>query len=206
MKHLILSFVILTYITVLNGQYSEEILNYRLGKKRDFLQGERRSPLKTQEDVDKMRYYNIDQSYKCDCQFKISPEEKPFDLPTYSGVTRKYIKYGEATCKLQKEIITLTLYQNLSINNPIYKNHLFLPIKDLTSGNETYGGGRYIDLNKMDIDANGNLVIDFNKLYNPWCAYSDGFSCPIPPKENQLKIEIKAGELNYNSIKLDSKH
>ena len=74
---------------------------------------------------------------------------------------------------------------------PQYKNHLFFPFTDLTTGSITYGAGRYIDLT---IPKSGNtIVIDFNKAYNPFCAYSDGYSCPLVPADNNLDTEILAG-------------
>ena len=77
-----------------------------------------------------------------------------------------------------------------------YKDYLFIPFTDKTSGIETYGGGRYIDLVLSDI-VNKTCTIDFNKAYNPYCAYTAGYNCPIPPKENDLPVAIKAGELNF---------
>jgi uncharacterized protein (DUF1684 family) len=80
---------------------------------------------------------------------------------------------------------------------PEYKDHLFLPFTDLTSGEETYTAGRYIDLSFEDIIDN-KVVIDFNKAYNPYCAYVSGkYNCPIPPRENTLSVAILAGEKNY---------
>jgi uncharacterized protein (DUF1684 family) len=70
---------------------------------------------------------------------------------------------------------------------------LFLPFQDETNGDDTYGGGRYMDLKITDIRDN-RITLDFNKCYNPWCAYSDGYNCPVPPKSNHLPIEVKAGE------------
>jgi uncharacterized protein (DUF1684 family) len=72
-----------------------------------------------------------------------------------------------------------------------YKKYLFIPFRDLTSGKESYGGGRYID---TEIPAGETLILDFNRAYNPYCAYSHRYSCPIPPEENTLKVEIRAGE------------
>ena len=74
-----------------------------------------------------------------------------------------------------------------------YKNYLFLPFTDETNYNQTFGGGRYLDFEITDIVGN-KLILDFNKCYNPYCAYAGGFNCPIPPKENDLKVKIKAGE------------
>jgi len=95
----------------------------------------------------------------------------------------------------------LTLYQNFALlTNPLYKDLLFLPFTDLTNNKETYGGGRYINLDIKSINE-AKIIIDFNKAYNPYCAYSDGYRCPIPPEENNLPLEIKAGEKNYKGEK-----
>ena len=77
-----------------------------------------------------------------------------------------------------------------------YANHLFLPFKDATNDVTTYGGGRYIDLEVGDI-VDGQFVLDFNTCYNPWCAFSAGYNCPVPPRENHLAVEVKAGEKKF---------
>jgi uncharacterized protein (DUF1684 family) len=80
------------------------------------------------------------------------------------------------------------------MQNPKYGDYLFIPFTDLTSGNESYVSGRYFDFKKSDI-LNKNFELDFNKVYNPYCAYiSNRYSCPIPPKENNLPVAIRAGE------------
>ena len=76
---------------------------------------------------------------------------------------------------------------------------MFLPFKDFTNNEGTYGGGRYINLLDTDI-KNEKIEIDLNKSYNPWCAYSDGFNCPIPPRENHIEIEVNAGEKNFKGM------
>jgi uncharacterized protein len=88
------------------------------------------------------------------------------------------------------------VYQYMKlINVEKYKNDLFLPFTDLTTGKQTHGGGRFLDLKIPD---NDEIIIDFNKAYNPLCAYGNPkYSCPIPPKENYLEIKIKAGERKY---------
>lgn len=81
-----------------------------------------------------------------------------------------------------------------------YADHLFIPFTDMTSGEESYENGRYIDLSIADVES-GHFTIDFNKAYNPYCAYvSDLYNCPIPPKENHLSIKIKAGEMKYGKL------
>ncbi len=176
--------------------YTMDIEKYRDEKTKSFIADER-SPLKSAKDLEGLDYYEFAKKYKINCKFSETQNAKPFDLPTYSGKTRPYIEYGNLTCPIEKNTIHLKLYRNLTYaQNPLYKNHLFLPFKDLTNGNDTYGGGRYIDITLAEI-KDGKLDIDFNKCYNPWCAYSDGFNCPIPPKDNHLNIEILAGEKNY---------
>src|SRR6188768_1101399 len=91
--------------------------------------------------------------------------------------------------------VTLNIYQSQDLMTmQQYKDHLFIPFTDATSGEETYESGRYIDLEIKDI-ANDKVLIDFNKAYNPYCAYVSGkYNCPIPPSENRLTVTIRAGE------------
>jgi uncharacterized protein (DUF1684 family) len=92
---------------------------------------------------------------------------------------------------------TLAVYQSIKhLRHPIYKNHLFLPYRDHTNDETTYGGGRYIDVLISEVES-GKMYLDFNKSYNPWCGYSDGYNCPIPPSENSLEVAIEAGEMTY---------
>ena len=110
-------------------------------------------------------------------------------------------RYAKVTFKLNGKDLELTLYRNIGLMvNPIYRNLLFLPFTDETTGELTYGGGRYIDLDIKDIDKN-KITIDFNKAYNQYCAYSDGYRCPVPPEENDLAVSISAGEKNYTGEK-----
>jgi uncharacterized protein (DUF1684 family) len=84
------------------------------------------------------------------------------------------------------------------IRQPQFKDYLFLPFKDDTNGVETYGGGRYMDV-RISTVKDGKIILNFNKAYNPYCAYNEGFNCPIPPQENHLNIAIRAGERNFES-------
>jgi uncharacterized protein len=94
-------------------------------------------------------------------------------------------------------LCSLQVFQNLGLlNDPKYSDHLFIPFTDGTTYTETYGGGRYIDLSTKDIKGD-KLMVDFNKCYNPYCAYAEGYNCPIPPVENRLPISIHAGERNW---------
>ena len=100
--------------------------------------------------------------------------------------------YGYVEFVLLGKAFRLPVYQSKELMNKAeYADYLFFPFTDLTNGNETYGGGRYIDLR---IPAKGQqLIVDFNQAYNPYCAYSHRYSCPLVPEENQMEIEVRAG-------------
>ncbi len=178
-----------------DSTFAEKIAAHREAYKQHFLTNER-SPLAS-EDLPHLRFFDADERYRLPCTFTRTPDEKPFDLPTYSGITRLYVKYGYPAFDWEGRKIRAALYQNLTFRNmPQYANSLFLPFRDLTNGEATYGGGRYLDLKMQEVEA-GEIFLDFNKCYNPWCCYSDGYNCPIPPAENHLDIAIEAGEKMY---------
>ncbi|MFT6742597.1 MAG: hypothetical protein ACJAVF_004118, partial [Paraglaciecola sp.] len=123
------------------------------------------------------------------------------EMATYSGMLKPYKKYGVFTFKIDSTEHQLAVYQNLRLAKmPGFQDYLFLPFRDWTNSETTYGGGRYLDFKTTDI-VDGKMTIDFNKTYNPWCHYSDGYNCPIPPKENHLEVEIVAGERNFGKEK-----
>ncbi len=183
---------------VLSAQepYATQLENHRKEYKSKFLKTDR-SPLK-EPDLKNLKFFEADEDYVVQAVFTATPDAKPFDLPTYSGITKPYVQYGWLDFKLKGADHRLAVYQSLQLRvMPKFKTYLFLPFKDLTNGEATYGGGRYMDLEVSDI-SDGKITLDFNKAYNPWCAYSDGYNCPIPPSENHLPIEINAGEQLYN--------
>ncbi|MEO6037131.1 MAG: DUF1684 domain-containing protein, partial [Saprospiraceae bacterium] len=172
--------------------FAAEIAAHRQHYKDDFIK-EPYSPLKT-ADTAFLDFYLPDPAWRTSARFSPSREARPFDMLTYSGVKRQYQPYGQIQFDLQGQSYTLTLYQSLDLmKSPEYQDYLFLPFKDLGNGEETYGGGRYLDFRTGDIQ-DGLLLLDFNKAYNPYCAYKDGYSCPIPPKENHLDLAVQAGE------------
>ena len=142
------------------------------------------------------RFYAANKNYKLNCSFIKSTDTGLVIMKT-SGKTipeKDFIRYGKLVFTIHDTALQLTVYQSKSLQqNAQYKNYLFIPFTDITTGDETYGSGRYIDILTTDI-KNNTVVIDFNKAYNPYCAYSSGFNCPIPPRENYLTIAIKAGE------------
>ncbi|MDP5139347.1 MAG: DUF1684 domain-containing protein [Spirosomaceae bacterium] len=142
-------------------------------------------------------FYAANESFKVKCKFVATKSSEPFEIPTSAGTTKTYTKFGEFRFKLNGKKQKLAVYRSSALlNHPLYKNYLFIPFKDKTNGAETYGGGRYLDLYMKDVSGS-EIVLDFNKAYNPYCAFSEGYSCPIPPQENHLKISVEAGEKNF---------
>ncbi|WP_300437095.1 DUF1684 domain-containing protein [Christiangramia sp.] len=136
-------------------------------------------------------FFEINPDYIVKAEFVRTPAESPFRMKTSTDRMPVYVKYGELYFNLKGKDFKLNLYQNQELTqDPEYFNYLFLPFTDLTNGESTYGGGRYIDFR---IPESKEVILDFNKAYNPYCAYSGKYSCPIPPEENDLEIEIFAG-------------
>ena len=155
------------------------------------------SPLK-EKDLKTFRgldFFVFDSSYVVNAALTRTPDEKSFKMKTTTDRLPEYIKYGTVTFDLFDKNYSLNIYKNLEdINKQGYRDYLFLPFLDDTNGFESYGGGRYIDL---DIPKGSNLIIDFNSAYNPYCVYDEKYSCPIVPKDNYLPLEINAGVKDY---------
>lgn len=171
---------------------------YRVEQNENFKNPEK-SPL-TKKDLKKFEaldFYPIDLDFRVVAAFVRSPNEEPFRMPTSTARMAEYVKYGELHFELKGRYFVLSLYQNTNHENQEgYEDYLFLPFTDLTNGDSTYGGGRYLE---MWIPKGETVVIDFNQAYNPYCAYSPNYSCPIPPEENDLSIRIEAGVKDYKN-------
>jgi uncharacterized protein (DUF1684 family) len=188
-------FVVLVAAFASHAQtFTDETNQYRKKYKEEFLHSEN-SPLK-EADIPFLQFYAPDSTFRVEAKFEKS-KSKSFEMPTYSGINKTYVKYGTLKFKLNGKRQTLTVYRNLSLQALAkYKDYLFIPFKDKTNGTDTYGGGRYLDLRTSDLKDN-TCILDFNKAYNPYCAYSTGYNCPIPPASNHLAIAVSAGEKNF---------
>jgi uncharacterized protein len=172
--------------------YTASIDSFRTHYKQEFLE-DPRSPLK-EEDFQYLRFYDANEKFKVQATFTPATSADTIILPTKNKKEKKYIVFGKLNFKLKGKQHQLFVYRQVSLLNvEQYKDHVFLPFTDKTTSVETYGGGRYIDLKLSDFTSK-NVTLDFNKCYNPYCAFGDGFSCPIPPIENFLNIKITAGE------------
>jgi uncharacterized protein (DUF1684 family) len=155
------------------------------------------SPLMEKDlpDFKGLDFYPIDKKYRVEATFTKVADTTPFKMKTSTDRAPLYAKYGKVNFTLEGKDIELFVYQSVKYRTiEKYKDELSLPYKDLTSGKTSYGGGRYVDLK---IPESNTIVIDFNKTYNPYCAYNHKYSCVIPPPENFIDLEIKAGTMKY---------
>lgn len=176
---------------------NSRVTEFRAERHQEFLDP-KKSPLEPAEVpmFKGLKYFKIDSHLRLQALFVRTPNEKKFNMPTSSGITKVYLKYGELRFKLGNQPHSLGVYQSEALSQTEkYKNYLLIPFTDLTNGYETYGGGRYID---FEIPASELVMLDFNLAYNPSCAYSNRYNCPIPPKENRLQARIRAGEKVYS--------
>lgn len=135
-------------------------------------------------------YFRIDESYKVQASLERYEDGGNIIIPTSDGKKRTYTKFGKASFMLKGTPLSLTLYLHVGESEEL----LFLPFADETSAEDTYGAGRYLDL---EVPRGNEITLDFNLAYNPYCAYNNTYSCPLPPRENYLAIKVEAGEKNY---------
>lgn len=141
-------------------------------------------------------FYPINPKAFVVAKFIRTKNEKPFEMKTSTDRRPVYIKYGEAHFEFEGKQLKLNIYRNIELSKKEeYKDYLFLPFSDLTTGKESYIGGKYIDLR---IPKGDTIVIDFNMSYNPYCAYNFKYSCPKVPLENDLAVAIKAGVKKFH--------
>ncbi|UII27111.1 DUF1684 domain-containing protein [Fulvivirga maritima] len=187
--------VIIIFIYSFQGQ-SPESYKAEIDKKREaqesFMRNSNESPFVEQNiKFEGLKFFPPDQKYKIKARF--TPKENPEvrELATSEGEPEEYLEYGYATFTLDDKEQQLLIMEN------VQEGVLFLAFADETSAAETYGGGRYLELKH---DGGKSILLDFNLAYNPYCAYTAGYSCPLPPKENLLTVAIRAGEKTYKDL------
>lgn len=150
------------------------------------------------EDRKQLHFFEIDPKYRVVAKFEKAQTNQWFEMPTSGKIRKVFRVYGTLSFTINDTLVKMNLYQSQGLmGSDEYKDYLFLPFTDATTGTETYESGRYIDLQTKDI-KNNEVVIDFNKAYNPYCAYVSGvYNCPVPPRENHLQVAILAGEKTY---------
>jgi len=152
-----------------------------------------KSPLKEKDrkTFEGLEFFTFDSTYVITAILKRTPDSNWFDMKTTTSRVSKERVYGIVSFELKGSTYTLNVYQGQDImKREGFEDYLFLPFIDNTNGDESYGGGRYIDLRIPEDDT---IIIDFNKAYNPSCAYNEKYSCPIVPRVNYVPLEIKVG-------------
>ncbi len=173
--------------------YIGELLEFRM-EKDSFLLRSPRSPIK-QEDRRSflhLKYYEVNPQFVVKATLHRDENQPHFTITTTTGETRDAVNFGRLEFPLLGKLYHLTAFKFTDRRS---EGELFVPFTDSTSGRETYGAGRYLDLEENET---GEYVLDFNKAYNPYCAYNEEYSCPIPPRENRLSLAITAGEKIYH--------
>jgi uncharacterized protein (DUF1684 family) len=133
-----------------------------------------------------LNYFPEDPNLLFELEIDEFQEKETIQMQTSTGDIQNYKRFGKIRFHVEGEDAELTVFAS--------HHGFFLPFVDSQSGKETYGAGRYLDPHLL---PDGKLLVDFNQAYNPYCAYNDLYSCPLPPTENRLSIAIKAGEKNY---------
>ena len=182
-----------------NSQYVTDVASVRANTNRVFKDAaecggrsaaDECSPVPTarREKLLPLRYYEIDPSYNVPASLRLSEDRPVFEMPTSTGTLRRMECVGVLEFRLNGQPMTLAAFVEEGTRNI---QSLFVPFADQTTGKETYSAGRYLDLHPT---PTGIYAIDFNRAYNPYCAYNDTYECPFPPPSNRLKVEIRAGE------------
>ena len=152
-----------------------------------------KSPLKDtdRKSFKSLEFFKFDSIYVVTATLKRTPDAKPFKMKTTTSRLPTYVQYAVVSFTLNDKEHNLSIYQNVDFEDKEgYEDYLFLPFLDETNGDGSYGGGRYVEARIPD----GNtLVLDFNKAYNPYCAYNEKYSCPIVPRANFIEAEVRAG-------------
>lgn len=191
MRKLLIFFLLCSNLTF--SQHNEkEVLEYQKELNESYLNPEK-TPLKEEElkDFKGLNFYPYNEKFVVKATLERLKNQPVFKMPTSGKNQPNYKHYGILHFTINDQKFQLEVYQNIDlIKMKGYKKHLFLPFIDETSGNETYGAGRYLDI---EIPKGKEIVLDFNKAYHPYCAYTIGYSCPITPDVNFLKTEILAG-------------
>lgn len=166
---------------------SEALIAVRREKDR-FFKADLRSPLSVeqQDAFTALNYYEPNPDLDLIVTVEsLPPGDNEIVIETTTGDKRRYSRYGRFRFTVEGQEVELTIYDA--------PHGYFLPFVDVNAGIETDAAGRYLEPDEMD---DGQFHVDFNMAYNPYCAYGDGWSCPITPAENRLTVAIRAGEKN----------
>jgi len=148
-------------------------------------------PHELRHDFRGLNYYSVEPTFRFRAKLTEHPEQEILKFPTSKGTEQEYFRHGYFEFQVEGKTVRLNVYKPVHAHG---REYLFVPFRDATTGEETYGAGRYLDL---EPSLSGDYDLDFNRAYNPYCAYSDDYICPLPPAENWLPVAIRAGEKTW---------
>ena len=175
--------------------YKNQVKLIRNGKD-NFFKTNFQSPIQPEERTKftRLNYFEPDLDYRFELELEKLVQQEKVKIEDSGGNLRYFLKWGKFTFEINGQACILYAYKSDET-----ETRIFVPFKDLTSGKETYGAGRYIDLEEERNKIGSKWILDFNFATNPWCAYSHNYVCPLIPFDNILKVEIKAGEKTIKS-------
>ena len=168
--------------------YEEEIAAWRAEKDSYMRSSDSPVPPQQRDTFKPLPYFPIAPDYRVPAALKVIPGDEVIEMSTSTGQRRKMRRIGTLEFTILGQQGTLTAFVDASASD---MRRLFVPFGDLTNGTETYPGGRYLDLDRT---GTGIYDLDFNRAYNPFCLFNPAYDCPVPPRENRLKLPVRAGE------------
>jgi uncharacterized protein (DUF1684 family) len=167
-----------------------ELIDSR-NEKDAFFKNDPQSPLDSSQKATftGLHYFPENQAVRLNVNMETYPEPKQITMATSTGDEQEYLHVGQISFVLKGQHAVLQVYL------PMEGGNFFIPFVDATAPKETYGAGRYLEAFEL---ADGRLHVDFNLAYNPYCAYNDNWSCPLPPEQNRLSMRIEAGEMKFH--------
>ena len=167
-----------------------ELSEFRRAKD-DFFANHPQSPLTPEQrrGFRGLKYYDENPALAVVVEPELFESPELVDMQTSTGDSAPYLRWARVRFEVEGQPAELTVYRD-----PV-SGDLFLPFQDVNAGGETYGAGRYLEVEEL---PDGRLLLDFNYAYNPYCAYNDAWSCPLPPPENRLRVAIRTGERSFD--------
>ncbi|WKW47409.1 DUF1684 domain-containing protein [Myroides sp. JBRI-B21084] len=192
MRNLLIFFLLCCNLTF-SQHHKKQTIKYQKNLNKSYF-NKKTSPLQQNEiaGFKGLKFYEYNENFIVNATLEQLYDQPVFKMPTSGNYKPDYKRFGILHFEINNQKFKLEVYQNLSlISKKGFENHLFLPFLDETSGNETYGAGRYLDIEFIPNQT--NIILNFNKAYHPYCAYTTGYSCPITPDINFLNIAVTAG-------------
>lgn len=191
MRSVIFSLLLIAaFPAIAQNNYRDSLLAFQANYKKDLVEI-------IKNDTAFVRFYEPDARYRVTAKVELLSSQSFFGMSTSGNRSLKARRFAKLYFTLNGKPYELYAYQlGFLLDSKDNKDDFFIPFTDEGSGKASYEGGRYIDFKMSDIVDN-KLIIDFNKAYNPYCAFTTGYNCPIPPSENTLPVAVTAGEKKF---------